>query len=133
MPKKRLPKAKVIQAKIQGKPVRQIAAELGISPSSVQKISNSNECKIAMHRAQMKIMELGDLAIDTFRLALEDRHNNLPLAVRVAEPILKTMAALKEKQEIAFEFPRPTVIKRIDGTVVEIGVPIDEHGSSTSS
>lgn len=119
--------SKIISKRIEGKTIVEISKEVPCSTTTVQKVLSSDEAKLKMQEARSKILSMVDLAADVIVEAMNQKHNNMNAALKAAIAIMESAGAITKNVQHSVDFPRPTVIKRIDGSVVEIGVESGEN------
>jgi hypothetical protein len=112
--KKRLRNQKIIADHIAGN-------QYGLSPVQISRILNSKEkAEIAM-RLESEVYNLGADALEVVKYAIANRQADVSSALNAAIKVLKTLGAIREKTEVAHSFPKPTVIRRKDGTEIVLG------------
>jgi hypothetical protein len=138
----KLTKARVIKDRVAGKSVRQIAKDHNIAHGTAFKMISSDECKAAIERAKNKVTQMSDLALDVVREALllkdkpDDMHKNMLTALKAAIPILESLGAINKNLNVNVEFPKPRIIRRHNGEIIEIGVnqaKVIEHDIGTDN
>ena len=69
----------------------------------------------------MKITEMIDDAINVYKQSLGNAAVDMTNAQKAARDILKNAGLLKDSVDLNHSFPKPTVIKRRDGTEIVLG------------
>jgi DNA-binding XRE family transcriptional regulator len=117
----------LIQARvIAGEKQQDIAREIGLSPQTVSEILNSDDQKKTIKQAQMKVLAMMDLALETLRDAMTDRYSDMPSALKASLSVLKNYGVIREKVDLQHHFPKPTIIERLDGSQVILTAKSDE-------
>lgn len=97
-------------------PISEIAAEMDINRSQVNKILNSAETKAIIDQSQSRVTESVTLALNAVIDCLNDPDPNVRL--KAAIPLLKTAGIFKDKVDLTLQFPLPTIIRRMNGEEV---------------
>jgi hypothetical protein len=125
--KKRLRNQKIIADHIAGKSNKELQNQYGLSPVQISRILNSKEkAEIAM-RLESEVYNLGADALEVVKYAIANRQADVSSALNAAIKVLKTLGAIREKTEVAHSFPKPTVIRRKDGTEIVLGTQGDDE------
>jgi predicted transcriptional regulator len=104
-----------------GMSTQAIADELGVARQTVSGYLNSRDVKEIIKAAQDRLKSLLDPAVDVYAMSLKNAKGDMTNAQKAAKDILKTFGVIKENLELSHVFPKPTVIKRVDGTEVILG------------
>lgn len=109
-----------------GMSTQAIADELGVHRSTVSQYLNSRDVKEIIKAAQDRLKGLLEPAVDVYAMSLKNAAGDMTNAQKAAKDILKTFGVIKENLELSHVFPKPTVIKRVDGTEVVLGSKTDD-------
>lgn len=106
-----------------GKSVTDLAEQYGMSRQNASKILNSTEAKELLKLYEYRLQQLGTKSIDTLEYTLDNvsEFGMAGAASQNARAILKSIGALKEKIDLSHTFPKPTVIRKRDGTELVLG------------
>lgn len=107
-----------------GKPVGEIAKDMGMDRKQVSRILNSEETKQLIKESRAKIQAMVPDALETLHmtvLAREDRAN----ALKASERVLKNSGVITDAVELNHNFPKPTIIHKLDGSTVVLGTTAD--------
>lgn len=121
----RIKQAKIIKKRLEGKTYPEIQKELRCSPNTVLRALNSQECKEAIERARAKILSLADVAADVVFTAMERKDGDskeMNNALKAALSVLESAGAISKNFKVEHEYPKPTIIRRLNGEEVRIGV-----------
>lgn len=118
---KRLRDANVLSMAADGKQIKEIAGEMNIDRGTVTKILNSTESKEIIRQAESRIKSLVGKALDTVEAALDGRANDMNNGFKSALAVLKSVGVMKDKIDLSHSFPKPTIIKRLNGEEVILG------------
>lgn len=121
---RRVRNQKIMADAAKGKHVAEIAKEHDLSTRQVIRVLSSDEQKLIIKRNESRLIAAADKAADKYINLLDSPDEKIVKGV--SEKILISAGALKEKAEIAHTFPKPTVIKRRDGSEVVLGSKGDE-------
>lgn len=127
---------KIMRDRIKGAKIKDLCAEYKVGPDRICKILSSEEYRKEVERVKARIMNLADLAVDTILFAMEQRGEsvqNLGIALKAAIPVLESVGAITKNLEVKHEFPKPTIIKRFNGEVIEIGAIKQVNGITHES
>lgn len=116
-----LARLKAIEMRTQGRQINEIAQELGYARGTISEWLNSRELKAKIQAANERLANMLDKAVDVQNLLLANAAQDPTNAEKASRGILKTFGVLKETVDITHQFPKPTVIKRFDGTEVVLG------------
>lgn len=126
---KALRDTKIRELAAEGRTNLEIAEKLGIERKTVAKVLNNPETLEIVKRAEAAIHDMVPLALSTLVESMSDRIN--PARERVAMAVLKSVGALRDKVELAHQFPEPVVIRRRDGEKVILGTRTDAEVDAT--
>lgn len=118
-------KAKAIDMRAQGVTTQAIADELGVARQTVSAWLNSRDVKEIINEGRARLKALIAPSIDVYAMSLKNAPADMTNAQKAARDVLKNFGLLKDQVDIAHTFPRPTVIKRVDGTEVVFGTKDD--------
>ncbi len=105
---------------IAGEKVNDVAKEMGLHPSTVSDILNSDDQKKVVKKAQKKVLDMVDEALETFRDAMQSRSLDMASALKAATLVLKNYAIIREKIEVEHSQAKPTVIVHPNGEIEEL-------------
>jgi AcrR family transcriptional regulator len=114
----RLVIARAIELRSGGMSVTDIAKKLDCSTNTVTRYLRSHDSRAIIERAHERIEQLITKSIDVVLFALDNPDKDLGNSLKAAVHILKTHGLIKETTDINHNFPKPTVIKRRDGSEV---------------
>jgi hypothetical protein len=105
----------------------EIAERFGLNKSTVSEILNSEETKQLVALGDSRLKGLMTKAIDTIEWAMDNRqeYGLAGASLKAAITVLKNMGLARENVDVNHHFPKPTVIKRRDGTEVIMGTTAD--------
>tara|TARA_R110000868_G_scaffold62962_2_gene189929 strand:- start:115 stop:543 length:429 start_codon:yes stop_codon:yes gene_type:complete len=124
---KKLRDARAIEMAINGITQQEIANELNVNRTTVNRILSSAEVKQILKDADSRIHSLVAKALDTVDDALNGRATDMTNGLKASIALLKSTGALKDKIDIAHTFPKPTIITKRDGTEVVLGVKAEDE------
>ena len=111
---------KIIAEAASGKSAQEIAKEYNVSRSSIHRVLSSDEAKQLVKEGNSELTSLIADAIEVTKKIL--RGHDMGLAFQAAVRVLKSVGIMRDKVDIAHSYPKPTVIKRSDGTEVILGL-----------
>ena len=114
--------AKIIELSTRGLKADEICKELGVSPSTVTRALNSDQAKEVLAQAKLKLQDMITDALNVYRSSLGKSDTDMTNSLKAAKDILKNFGILKDQVDLVHSFPKPTIIKRIDGVEVVLGV-----------
>lgn len=103
-----------------GKTTNQIAAEFGVSRQAVNRVMSSEDAKQVVKNGNLKLTSLVDKALLVAEKVLDG--HDLALAFQASVRVLKSVGIMRDKVDIAHSYPKPTVIKLMDGSEVVLGL-----------
>lgn len=109
------------ELKAQGYRNHEIAEMLGLSRATISRAINSPTGKGMLKNAQKRIEQLVDDSIEVIEQAIHGAGSDMTNGFKAAVAVLKTMGLLKESVDLNHNFPKPTVIRRKDGSEVVLG------------
>jgi DNA-binding XRE family transcriptional regulator len=110
----------------------EIAKELDCARQTVTRWLNDRDVKDIVQAAMNKFKTLIEASVGVYAHAINNKEKDPTNALKAAKDILKTHGIVKEDIEITHIVPRPTVIKRVDGTEIILGTEkhVKEEGES---
>jgi predicted transcriptional regulator len=98
-----------------------IADRLGITRQTVSEYLNSRDVKEIIQSARDRLKNLVEASVDVYAMSLSNAKSDMTNAQRAARDVLKNYGLLREEVDLNHNFPKPTVIKRVDGTEIVLG------------
>lgn len=122
---KRLRNARVVELATEGKHVGEIAHELKIGRNTVTRILSSDEVKKILKEADTRVHGLVTKALDTVEQAIQGGEADMTNSLKAALALLKSAGVMKDNVNVAHTFPKPTIIKKRDGSEVILGTKLE--------
>lgn len=116
---------RVLELRSKGMLTKEIAAQLGIHRSTVSRHLNSDDAKEMITQARNRFRSLIDWALDVYEVCLHGDTADRSNARQAAKDILESHGIVKKDVNLNHNFPKPTVIKRFDGTEIVLGTTED--------
>lgn len=110
----------------QGKNTNEIAQEIGVDRNTVRRILNGNEVKNLLKTAQSRVFSLVDKALGTVEAAMDGNDVDMTNGLKASLSVLESVGVIKKNANISHTFPKPTIIRRIDGSEVVLGSKTDD-------
>lgn len=106
----------------------EIAEELGMCRNAVSRLLNSKETEEIIKAAESRVTRMVDKACGVVDKAMDDVQSTLDMTngLKAALAVLTSLGVLKKKVDVSHSFPKPTVIKRMDGSEVVLGTTADQ-------
>ncbi len=117
-------KARILELRSTGMLTKEIAAHLQISRATVSRHLNSPDVKKHIQEARDRFRSLLDSAVDVYEKCLHDGDDNSN-ARMAAKDVLESHGIVKKDVNLNHNFPKPTIIKRRDGTEIVLGTTAD--------
>lgn len=114
-------KAKAIKMRANGMGIVEIANALGVGRHTISRWMNSRDVKQVVNSAQNRLKALIEPSVSVFAKVIQNVDKDPTNALRAAKDVLKTNGIIKDNIEMSHVFPKPTVIRRVDGTEVILG------------
>lgn len=115
--------SKVFDLAASGMPQDEIAKEVGLSRSSVNRILNSDEAKELVDKTRNGLANHLAEAVETLVHAMSSRHTedskDIANAVKAATTILKGLGVLTD--EIKVNDSKPFIVQFLDGSEMQMG------------
>jgi predicted transcriptional regulator len=111
---KKLKDATIIARSLAGETAGEIAADIGMSRQHVCKILNSDEVKAKAKEIDGRLAGAIDDAVETIMQAVK-------FDVNAAIKLLKNFGSMRESVDLNHSFPKPTVVKNLDGGEMILG------------
>lgn len=121
-------KTRAIDLRRQGMKVQEIADKIGVHRVTVSRWLNSRDVKEIIDEAKARLKALIEPAVEVYAMSLKNAPQDMTNGQRAARDILKNFGLIKDQVDLNHTFPKPTVIKRMDGTEVILGVE-GEHAA----
>jgi transposase-like protein len=121
-------KARAVKLRLEeGLTHQEIADQLGCARGTVTKWLNQRDVKDIVQAAMYRFKNLMEAAVGVYAYAINNKEKDTTNALKASRDILKTHGIIKDDLEVVHIVPRPTVIKRVDGTEVVLGTVKDEQ------
>lgn len=114
-------RAKALELRRKGLTTQAIADQLGITRQTVSEYLNSRNIKEMIEAENRRFAQHVAGSVDVYGYILSLAKTDPTNALKAAKDVLKTVGIVKETVDIAHSFPKPTIIKRLDGTTVVLG------------
>jgi hypothetical protein len=121
---KELKDANIRAQAMAGKPIGEIAQDMGMTRQAIRRTLNSEETKVILDDAKSRLTELVEQAVETVAHAVAERVD-LTNALKASISVLKNSGLLKDSVDLNHTFPKPTVIHKRDGSTVILGTTAD--------
>ena len=108
----------VIEKAMEGKKTTEIASDLGMSRQAVSQVLNSDQVKAKIKDIDARLAQGIDDAIDLVLQAVKVDYD-------AAYDLLKNFGSMKAGVDLNHRFPKPLVIKRLDGSTTVLGTEAD--------
>jgi hypothetical protein len=122
---------KIVDLALEGtRTQKEIAAEVKVDRTTVGRVLSSQEVKEILKKAQSRVNEMIDTALDTVNTAMTTSHADMTNGLKASLAVLKSVGVIKDKVDLTHSFPKPTIIEKLNGDRVILGSrPVDEDES----
>jgi len=120
----------IIEKAIAGKTQKEIANEMNVNRHTVRRSLTGAESKRILQEARERVVNLVSKALITVEKAMDGADTDMTNGLKAALPVLETHQIITKNQNITHSFPKPTVIKRRDGSEVVLGSVTEEEKAS---
>lgn len=117
--------------------VQEIADQMGLARQTVSKYLNSRTAKELVESAKNKLKTFLEPSVDLYGLTIRNalipnaKTETIALGQKSARDVMKNYGILVDQVDLNHNFPKPTIIKRLDGSTVVLGTEEDkDEGNS---
>jgi hypothetical protein len=123
---------RIIELRSQGRRTKEIAVELSISRETVSRHLNSSDVKQIIQSGRDRLINLVHDALDVYSSCLDGDDTDRTNARAAAKDVLESLGIIRKDVNLNHNFPKPTVIKRADGTQIVLGTTVDIEGDGAA-
>jgi lambda repressor-like predicted transcriptional regulator len=121
----------IIAEAAKGKSMKEISDQMGLHRTTVARALSSEESRKIINEAKERVVSLVTKALSTVEDAMDARGEDMTNGLKAALAIAESTNVLTKNQNINHAFPKPTVIKRRDGSEVVLGAAFEDEDKAS--
>lgn len=116
-----------LELRRQGLKVQEIADRMGVERTTISRYLNSQTVKEIVREAKKNLKTLLLPSIGVYAKAINKAEEDPGNARLCARDILKNFGVLRDEMDLNHNFPKPTVIRRKDGSELVLGAKNEDE------